>query len=47
MTWIGLRCNLNGGEMNILKPGCLYICMMPGWSWDAILGTWVEVRHTC
>ena len=44
MTWIGLRCDLNGGEMDILKPGCLY--MMPGWSWDAILGTWVEVRHT-
>ena len=44
MTQIVLRCDLNGGEMNILKPRWLY--MMPGWSWDTIWGTWVEVKHT-
>ena len=42
--WVlGVRWDLDWVETHILRPG--YVAVELGWSWGAILLTWMDVRH--
>ena len=40
---LGVRWDLDWVETHILRPG--YVAVELGWSWGAILLTWMDVRH--